>query len=521
MKEITKPWVELWETLLQKVRDGVMVQTHSKAVQPGEAFIALPGSRTDGTAFIAEAMTRKAGYVIAPEGYLHGAASATLKGTTILEHPDPRRALGELAAAHHGTDRSGPVLVGVTGTNGKTTVVSLTAYLLRSAGLRVGTIGTIGAQWPGGECDLGMTTPDCWRLHGILARMRDAGVTHVCMEVSSHALDQQRTAGLRFEVAVLTNVTQDHLDYHQDMERYFQAKALLFASGAPGALGPKHRVVNMDDDHGRRLFNRWGGLGYRLVQGLDHVPNRTRSDVDVEPAEHLHGEILACDRSGLHLGMSWKSAAWSLHSSLVGRHNAANLLAAQGAGLRLGVEPERMAALGSFPGVPGRLERVTNQQGLSIFVDYAHTPDALENVAGALRNAGFERLVIVFGCGGNRDKTKRPLMGQAVCRHADVAVLTSDNPRHEDPEAILADVLPGLAACPRVVTEVDRRLAIQLALDMLRSGDALLVAGKGHETTQQVGDEKHPFHDPTVIRRILGEIDTESAQSGGEAISCG
>ncbi len=517
MKQMTRPRVELWETLLQKVRDGLMVRTHSKAVQPGEAFLALSGSRTDGAAFIAEAVARKAGYVIAPEGYLHGSARETLKETAILEHPDPRRALGELAAAHHGTDRTCPVLVGVTGTNGKTTVVFLTAHLLQSAGLPVGTIGTIGAQWPGGECDFGMTTPDCWRLHGLLARMRDAGVSHVCMEVSSHALAQQRTAGLRFEGAVLTNVTQDHLDYHLDMESYFQAKALLFT---PGASGPKHRVVNMDDDHGRRLFSRWGGLGYGLEQGEDPVSGVKQPDVDGESAEVLRGEILACDRTGLHLGMNWKSSAWSLRSSLVGRYNAANLLAAQGAGLRLGMEPEQMSTLERFSGVPGRLERVPNRKGLDIFVDYAHTPDALENVAGALRKAGFKRLIIVFGCGGDRDKTKRPLMGQAAGRHADVAVLTSDNPRHEDPKAILADVLPGLAACPRVVTEVDRRLAIQLALDMLRPGDALLVAGKGHESTQQIGEEKHPFHDPTVIRRILGEADAEFASTDAEMVPC-
>jgi UDP-N-acetylmuramoyl-L-alanyl-D-glutamate--2,6-diaminopimelate ligase len=517
MNQANTTWLEAWEMLLQKVRTGLIVRTHSEAVQGGEVFLALPGSRTDGAAFIADAVTRKAGYVIAPEGCEYDPTDEAAKRTMILEHPDPRRALGELAAAYHGTDRASPVLVGVTGTNGKTTVVSLTAHLLRAAGLRAGTIGTIGANWPGGECDLGMTTPDCWRLHGILARMRDAGVTHVCMEVSSHALDQQRTAGLSFEVAVLTNVTQDHLDYHQDMERYFQAKALLFASGASG---PKHRVVNMDDDHGFRLFSRWGGLGYGLEHSLNRVPDRTRPDVDGEPAELFLGEILACDRSGLHLGMSWRSSTWLLRSSLVGRHNAANLLAAQGAGLRLGMEPERMPALESFPGVSGRLERIPNRQGLDIFVDYAHTPDALENVAGALRKAGFNRLIIVFGCGGNRDKTKRPLMGRAVGRHADVAVLTSDNPRHEDPEAILADVLPGLAACPQVVTEVDRRLAIQLALDMLRSGDALLVAGKGHESTQQIGNENFPFHDPTVIRRILGEADTEPASSDAEALSC-
>lgn len=476
--------VQAWLELKAKVGEGLMVRTHSAQVRPGEVFVALPGTRTDGSAHIAEAVARQAGFVIAGPGQ----GIQTGSDTMLLERPDPRESLGELAAAHHHTDRQCPLLVGITGTNGKTTVSYLLEHLLRLSGRSVGVIGTIGATWPGGAFDSGMTTPDCWTLHEILARMQGMGVNIVCMEVSSHALDQKRTAGLWFDVAVLTNVTQDHLDYHGDMERYFQAKAALFA---PGQAGPRARVINADDAYGQRLLAQWGGLGYCLQREA------------CSAQQCLRGEINFCDRRGLGLSINHDGQTWDLESPLVGRHNAANLLAAQGVGRCLGLGPKDMASLKGFCGVPGRLERISNARGLDIFVDYAHTPDALDNVLRALKELDFKRLIVVFGCGGNRDRAKRPQMGQAVCRWADVAVLTSDNPRHENPEAIMDDAWPGLKDCPRVLREADRRAAIRSAIELMQPGDALLVAGKGHETTQQVGDAKVLFHDPTVIMEIL------------------
>lgn len=475
-----------WLELKSRVAAGLTVRTHSARILPGEVFVALPGTRTDGTAHLSEAAARGAGYAVVGPGHPEQAH----KGVVVLERPDPREALGELAAAHHGTDSRCPVLVGVTGTNGKTTATQLLAHLLSSTGRSVGVIGTIGARWPGGTMDCGMTTPDCWTLHGLLARMRDAGVDIVSMEVSSHALEQKRVAGLSFEVAALTNVTQDHLDYHGDMERYFQAKAALFAPSRSG--GPGSRVLNADDPYGRRLLEQWGGLGYCLGDG------------DCPAMDCLRGEVCSCDRRGLRVSMSRGGQSWSLASPLVGRHNAANLLAVQGIGLCLGLVPGDMRALEGFAGVPGRLERVDCWTGRDIFVDYAHTPDALDNVLRALKTLDFKRLIVVFGCGGNRDRTKRPLMARAVGRWADVAVLTSDNPRHEDPEAIMDDAWPGLNGCPQSLRLADRRAAIGRALEMMIPGDGLLVAGKGHESTQQIGDVKHPFHDPTVIRELLG-----------------
>lgn len=481
----TESALPAWEELKRQVRSGRLVRTHSGHVRPGDVFVALPGVRTDGREYIAEAAARGATTIIAGPG----SRGRDANGAAVLEHPDPREALGELAAEHFDTARRCPRLVGVTGTNGKTTVTYLAEHLLRSAGYRVGVIGTIGARWPGGQADTGMTTPDCWTLHELLARMRDEQVDLACMEVSSHALDQQRVAGLRFEVAVLTNVTQDHLDYHGDMESYFQAKARLFAAGSEG---PRRRVLNADDPFGRRLLHEHGGLGYGLER--DRLP-----DVD-----YLHGKATWCTRRGLGLEMRTADDSWLLESPLVGRHNAANLLAVQAAGLCLGLAAEEMQALRAFHGVPGRLERVANARDLDIFVDYAHTPDALENVLRALKSLDFARIVAVFGCGGDRDRSKRPLMARAVARWADVAVLTSDNPRHEDPEAIMDDAWPGLRACGQALREADRRAAIGRALELMRPGDALLVAGKGHEVTQQIGAEKLPFHDPTVIRELLG-----------------
>ncbi len=483
-----------WSALIAQVRRGLMVRTHSAQVRPGEVFVALPGTRTDGAVHIAEAVSRGAGFVVLGpcQNGKYAAQTDVESGVVTLEAPDPREALGELAAARHGTDTRCPLLVGVTGTNGKTTVTYLVEHLLRAAGRCVGVIGTMGVRWPKGAVDSSLTTPDCWTLHEILARMQADEVDVVCMEVSSHALAQKRTAGLRFEVAILTNVTQDHLDFHGDMERYFQAKAMLFAPNAMDLAGPRARVINADDAYGQRLLRQWGGLGYCLG---DHV---------CAGADCLRGTITFCDRRGLGLVMSHRGRTWELQSPLVGRHNAANLLAAQGAGSCLGLSPRDMAGLESFVGTPGRLERIPNAQGLDIFVDYAHTPDALDNVLGALKKLKFKRLIVVFGCGGNRDRAKRPLMAQAVSRWADVTVLTSDNPRHEDPEAIMDNAWPGLKGCPQVLREADRRIAISRALGLMRPGDGLLVAGKGHETTQQVGETKFPFHDPTVIRELLG-----------------
>ncbi|GAU07817.1 UDP-N-acetylmuramoyl-L-alanyl-D-glutamate--2,6-diaminopimelate ligase [Desulfoplanes formicivorans] len=473
-----------WDELKERVRQGLHVKTHSALVEQGDVFIALPGTRHDGTMYIDQALERGASYIVAcnVNRWAHDVSAE------FLVHPSPRQALGELAAARFGTGNMHMKIVGITGTNGKTTTSYLIEHLLTSAGKKVGVIGTVNVRWPGHCHDVGMTTPDCWTLHDFLARMREDGVDVVCMEVSSHALDQERVAGITFDVAVFTNLTQDHLDYHHDMESYFLAKARLF-QGSQGdePLG----IINVNDPYGKRLQKaRSHCMGYGLETGA--------------LGNGLGGRLKACTRKGLELVMEYNGEQWFLSSPLVGRHNAMNLLAAQAVGLSLGLPVSAMQDLQSFAGVPGRLQRVVNARGLDIFVDYAHTPDALEKVCQALKGLGFKRLHVVFGCGGDRDHSKRPRMGAAVAATADVAIVTSDNPRHEAPEAIIDQILPGMnGTVATILREVDRRAAISRAIDGMEPGDVLLVAGKGHETYQQIGDTKYPFDDVQVIMELL------------------
>jgi UDP-N-acetylmuramoyl-L-alanyl-D-glutamate--2,6-diaminopimelate ligase len=478
-----------WKELLAAVRAGRLVRAHSGKVGAGDVFVAVPGPKADGAGFIPDALARGAAWVVAAPGVrLPEGATARL-----VTRDDPRHALGDLAQAAFGTAGHGYKLVGVTGTNGKTTISYILEQLFGGSGRKVGVLGTVSYRWPGFSMDAPLTTPDCLSLHEMLARMDKAGVDLAVMEVSSHALDQQRVAGLAYDAAVLTNLTQDHLDYHKDMETYFQAKARLFRE-LPNE--GKAWVVNYEDPYGLRLLREGLRAGRSVLgYGLETPPAGM-------PA--IRAEIRAMNAAGLELAVEFEGRRFELVSPLVGRHNAMNLLAAMGVGFKLGLRESDMQALAGFTGVSGRLERVTNPNGLNVFVDYAHTPDALVNVLSAVKALGVRRLVCVFGCGGNRDRAKRPLMGQAVCSHADVAVLTSDNPRHEDPLAIIEDVKPGLSGCARVVIEPDRRKAIALALEGLTGNDALVVAGKGHEPYQQIGDVKHPFSDQQVVRELLG-----------------
>lgn len=474
--------------MLALVGRGLMVRTDSRQVLPGEVFVLMPSAADKAAAYLSDALSRGAGWiVVGQEMPVPGDLQASL-----VRVEDPAETLGELADAYFNTREQAMQVVGITGTNGKTTVSYLLEGLLSACGRSVGVLGTVAYRWPGHSVDASLTTPGCWRLHELFAQMSASGVDTVIMEASSHALHQKRVAGLEFDAAALTNLTQDHLDYHGDFETYFQAKRLLFGAYP---RPDKHKAANADDPYGARLLKEFpDALGFTL------------EDAQSEGNSMLRGSLVECTATGLHLRMEWEGKCWSLKSGLVGRHNASNLLAAQAVALGLGLGPADMQPLAPFTGVPGRLERVHNSHGLDIFVDYAHTPDALVNVQRALRNAGFKRLVTVFGCGGDRDRTKRPLMGRAVAELADVCVLTSDNPRHEDPLAIMADVRPGLEKAKTVIEDADRYQALLKAVALLAPGDALLVAGKGHETYQQVGDVKHPFSDVEAVQRAVNEV---------------
>lgn len=478
------------------------VRTHSGAVAPGDIFVSLPravplgpdGPDFSGAAkFLQDAVRNGAAYIVCTESVLAEAGLVPdAHGPAVAVVPDTRAALGVLAAAAYGTAESRVKLLAITGTNGKTTSTYLLEAVLRAAGHVPGVIGTVEYRWPGHEEPSPLTTPDTLALHSMVAAMGKAGADAAVMEVSSHAIEQNRIASLSFCGALFTNLTQDHLDYHQDMETYFAIKARLFNTAAHGGVMPEGAAlaVNADDAYGARLIAANPAiLGYGFTADK-HVAMR--------------GEILGQSRDGLRLRMAHAGGTWELNSPLVGAFNAYNLLGVQALAVALGLDIACLQALASLGGVPGRLERVANNRGLSVFVDYAHTPDALVKALQALRGAGFERVITVFGCGGDRDRTKRPRMGEAAASLSDVAVLTSDNPRREDPLRIMDDVKPGLAGAKRVITEADRKKAIGLALEETRPGDALLIAGKGHEPYQIIGETKYPFSDQQVVREYLG-----------------
>ena len=479
----------------------IPVVTHSGGVTEGCVFVvlppALPRGREEeapgGERYLAEALAGRPGAVLCHPRHL--SLLETLRaGCDVVLEEDVRACLGMLARASYGTDTRCPKVIGITGTNGKTTETYLLEALFTALGVRCGVIGTVSYRWPGHEEDAPLTTPGCLVLHDMLARMYAAGAEYAFMEVSSHALDQDRVAGIDFSAGLLTNLTQDHLDYHATMEEYFASKERLFLPAALGGVPLDGKIVaaNADDPYGRRILEGHpDSIGFGL------------SGAAVPGSRALAGRVLSMTPRGLKLSQRFEGEEWEIDSPLVGGFNAMNLLGAQALGLGMGLSPRDFRALESFTGVSGRLERVSGNTGQHVFVDYAHTPDALIKAISALRDAGFRRIVTVFGCGGNRDRSKRPLMGRAVAGLTDIAVLTSDNPRNEDPEAIMADVLPGLADCPRVVTRPDRRAALGEALALTGPDDALLVAGKGHETYQLIKGVKYPFSDQKILRELM------------------
>ena len=488
-----------FKTLLKKVKKGLMVRTDSREVQPGECFVAMPGTAVRGINYIPSALDKGAQYIVAPESARAEVGPIVESRAQVVYHDNPAIALGDLARAYFQVMDRDIKLVGITGTNGKTTTTYIIEHLLASAGLKVGVLGTVNYRWPGFAMDAPLTTPDCWMIHELLYNMKKADVDVAIMEVSSHALDQYRVAGLDFDASILTNVTQDHLDYHGDMETYYKAKAKLFREYP---REKKSNILNYNDPYGRRILAKAdGGIGYGI--GDTSIVRHQVGDKDL-----VQGKILSLTGKGMAIETSYKGKTWTIESPLIGAFNAMNLLAAQAVGLQLGLNCKDMRKLKDFPGVPGRLERVMNDRGLDIFVDYAHTPDALENVQHTLKSLDFKRLITVFGCGGNRDKAKRPLMAQAVARYADIAVLTSDNPRDEVPEMIMDDTRPGLSKASQIIEHPDRQTAINLAVQEMEEGDVLLIAGKGHEDYQVIAGETIHFSDNEAALKAIEELDS-------------
>ena len=481
--------------------------THdSREVKSGDLFVCLTGANFDGHKFAAEALSKGAAALVAQTGGLESAGVTLPEGAVVLTVPDTRRALPLLACALYDNPSHAMLMVGVTGTNGKTTVTRMIASILRASGLSVGTIGTLGAERDGREIPSEHTTPEADHLQKLLAEMRDDGAKAVVMEVSSHALAQFRTDGIAFNSGVFTNLTQDHLDFHGDMEHYYEAKARLFAEYP--VLYPRSEgklftsVINTGQWEGRDLITRARGDVITYANGND--PAVLKAENVELSAESSRFTVIYDD--------GVKRYEFGISLPIGGAFQVSNALAAIGAALRLDISLERIVeGLNNLPPVPGRFESVpTGEEPFSIIVDYAHTPDGLENLLRSALELTPVRIVCVFGCGGDRDKTKRPLMGKLAGSMAQIAIVTSDNPRHEDPKTIIDEILAGMDKSKdteikaEIHIEPDRRKAIGLAITLACPGDILLIAGKGHEDYQIVGDAVLPFDDRLVARELLG-----------------
>ncbi|HVB35453.1 MAG TPA: UDP-N-acetylmuramoyl-L-alanyl-D-glutamate--2,6-diaminopimelate ligase [Patescibacteria group bacterium] len=466
----------------------------SRRAGPGCVFFALPGHQTDGNRFARQAAKRGAVAVISGQ-----MRPADISGNVSwVQVRDARKALALGAANFYGQPARALELIGVTGTNGKTTTSFLIDSILREAGRRTGLFGTVLYRTPGGAEPAPRTTPESLDLIGRLAQLRKEGGSSAVIEVSSHGLAMNRVWGLRFAAAVFTNFTRDHLDFHRTMENYFAAKRLLFEGTGAGA--PANGIVNIDDPRGRELT----GLAARtLTYGL-------ASGADVF--------AVSCQTSagGVELTANTPGGPIELRSRLAGQIQVANILAATATAVALGIDSEAIAqGIARLESVPGRFERVEMGQPFLVAVDYAHTDDALGRLvetARELKSGG--RVLLLFGAGGNRDRAKRPLMGEAAGRGADLVVVTSDNPRGEDPQAIIEEILPGLERSrARYWVELDRARAIQNILTEARPGDIVLLAGKGHETYQDFGDRTIPFDDRLIAREVLRSLGYDSGRA--------
>ncbi|GAA2407693.1 UDP-N-acetylmuramoyl-L-alanyl-D-glutamate--2,6-diaminopimelate ligase [Actinomadura vinacea] len=464
--------------------------THdSRAVLPGDLYAALPGARAHGAEFAAKAAEAGAAAILTDRA---GRERAAATGLPVLVVDDPRARLGTAAAWVYGEPANDLTLIGVTGTSGKTTTVYLLEAGLRAAGVETAVVGTVEMRIQDARLPSALTTPEATDLHAIFAMMRERGVGAAAMEVSSHALEQGRVGGARYEVAIFTNLSQDHLDYHPTMRHYFAAKAKLFT--------PEYSrvgVVNLDDHHGRELIETATVPLTTFSAGGDPAADWRAEDVRTG----ADGSVFRVVGPG---GVEADAAV-----QLAGPFNVANALAAIVALVEAGI-PLQTAVHGvaALPGVPGRLERVDEGQDFTALVDYSHKPGAVEAVLTALRPVTEGRLVVVLGCGGDRDRGKRPLMGEAAARLADQAYFTNDNPRSEDPLAILAAMFEGVLKVPQphrahIVLEPDRAAAIELAIGRARRGDVVVVAGKGHEQGQYTAGEMRPFDDREVVREAL------------------
>jgi UDP-N-acetylmuramoyl-L-alanyl-D-glutamate--2,6-diaminopimelate ligase len=465
------------------------LKTNSHACEPGDIFLGMPGTRVDGGEFWQSAIAKGAIAAIISPAAVQKTNLVPEANPTVIVTDDVITTCASIAAAFWGYPARQLSCVGITGTNGKTTTTHLVEYFLHQAQIPTALLGTLYARWPGYQEVAAHTTPFAVDLQQQLASAVAAGSQIAAMEVSSHALDQGRVLQCPFEVGVFTNLTQDHLDYHKDMETYFAAKAKLFGSEYLKGRG----IINLDDSYGQRLLEKLGKA-------------RSWSYSISNPDADLYTTDLAFSPTGATGTMHTPKGKISFSSPLVGEYNLANLLAAVGTLLHLNVDLSVVArTLPDFAGVPGRMEKVqiAPEQKIGVFVDYAHTPDSLENLIEAARPFIPGKTICVFGCGGDRDRTKRPKMGEIAARLADVAIVTSDNPRTEDPNTIIQDILAGIPESAKPIVISDRAQAIEKAILSAQPGDGVLIAGKGHEDYQILGTEKIHFDDREEAKKAL------------------
>jgi UDP-N-acetylmuramoyl-L-alanyl-D-glutamate--2,6-diaminopimelate ligase len=466
------------------------VTDDSRAVTSGSLFIAVKGERVDGHAYVKQAIQAGAAAIIGQES-----VGGSLPFVKVA---DSRKALGLIGSRFHGDPSAALAMIGVTGTNGKTTTTYLCKALLEGIGRRVGLIGTVAYQIGDETIPAAHTTPGALELQGLLEKMRHARIDTVVMEVSSHALAMDRTAGCEYDAAVFTNLTQDHLDYHRTMEEYFQAKLRLFTGLSEGKKTGKRAIINMDDPRGAYIRSacRVPVWGFALNGRAD-----------------LKAENLRLSMNGSTFTAATPAGTFMVESRLVGEHNVYNLLGAIGVALHAGAACEQVReAVARVVNVPGRFERVSAGQDFTVVVDYAHTEDALVRLLTAAQALRTHRLITLFGCGGDRDRGKRPKMGRAAVAYSDVVILTSDNPRTEDPLAILREVESGVREALHDRPEVeyhliaDRREAITMAVRLARPGDIVVIAGKGHEDYQIIGTKRTHFDDREVAREAIQQL---------------
>jgi len=513
---LTKTCTPLWErnlsSDLEPGNDPEIISIHYRAqdVTPGGLFIAIKGLKADGHDYIDQAIENGAVAIVVERHVKTRVRSIAVKST--------RRAMSAISARFYGNPSEKLVLVGISGTNGKTTTTWLVEQILKAAGFETGVIGTINWRYKDQVADTPVTTPESMDLQRMLAVMVTAGVTHVVMEVSSHALDLHRVRDCFFDTAIFTNLTQDHLDYHKTMGAYWACKKKLYTRQLARGSKNGRAVINIDDQRGADLAKTLSPAP--ITTGIG-----THADIGaVDVMEDISGIRAMLDMHGVHTPFS---------SGLTGTFNLENILSAAGAAHALGISRNIICrGIDACPGVPGRLERLENPGNRFIFVDYAHTPDALESILKTLKLRAPGRIITVFGCGGDRDRSKRPLMGKIAATYSDIALVTSDNPRTEPPEEIITDILAGMtssdpsheevvwlsrltdpaSSAPPILVEPDRKKALQAAVKLSRSGDIIIAAGKGHETYQVTARGTIDFDDRLILKQAIKDAHWEKGE---------